>query len=63
MALGASVSCNIIFQSAIKIDIARNQSAIFVLSYAYSSFKLNNLIVQRFPFPGFTTNHWVIVNF
>ena len=37
--------CNINFQSAIKIDIARNQSAIFVLLYAYCSFKLNNSII------------------
>ena len=35
---------NIIFESAIKIDIARNQSAIFVLLYACCSF--SNLIGQ-----------------
>ena len=34
IARGACASCNIIFQSAIKIGIARNQSAIFVLLYA-----------------------------
>ena len=38
IAQGACAECNIIFQSAIKIDIARNQSAIFVLLYAYCSF-------------------------
>ena len=31
IARGACAECNIIFQSAIKSDIARNQSAIFVL--------------------------------
>ena len=45
IAQGACTKCNIIFQSAIKIDIAQNQSAIFVLFYAYCSFKLNNLLI------------------
>ena len=39
--------CNIIFQSAIEIDIARNQSAIFVLLNAYCSFKFNNSIILK----------------
>ena len=36
---------NIIFQRKMKVDIARNQSAIFVLFYAYCSFKSNNIII------------------
>ena len=47
IARGACARCNIISQSAMKINIARNQSAIFVLLYAYCSFKLNNSIIQR----------------
>ena len=43
--MSAIAEYNIIFQSAIKIDIAQNQSAIFVLVYAYCSFKLNHLII------------------
>ena len=35
----------IFFQSAIKIDIARNRSAIFDSLYAYCSFKLSNLLI------------------
>ena len=34
IARGACAMCNIIFQSATKIKIARNQSAIFILVYA-----------------------------
>ena len=45
IARGACASCNIIFQSAIKINIARKQSAMLVLLYAYCSFKLNNLLI------------------
>ena len=40
---GACTEGNIIFQSAIKIDIARNHSALFVLLYGYCSFKFDNL--------------------
>ena len=62
------------FQSAIKIDIARNQSAIFVFIICLLLIQIKlftnlnhyenvNIIDMFFPFPGFATNDWVIANF
>ena len=45
IARDASIECNIIFQRAIKNDMLKNPSAIYLLSYAYWSFKLNDLII------------------
>ena len=45
IARGASTECNIIFQRAIQNHMHKNQSAIYLLSYAYCSFKLDDLII------------------
>ena len=73
IARGASCGeCNIIFQSAIKkIDIALTKVP-YLFCYmptAHSNIKIKNLenyenvnIIDMFlPYPGFTTNHWVIL--
>ena len=59
IARGACADCNIIVLSAISNYIARNQHAIFVLSYAYCSFSAVTRTLQHFSglqFSKFTSS-------